>query len=209
MNTYRRTAVVAGVLWILATVAGLASTVLLGPILGAPDYLARISANEGQVLLAALAQFILVVVVLLLLVTLSRESVAAGDSTSSAFRVPAVLLMAARDWLSPVAAVLTFGLGAIMYYKVFYRSGLVPRWLAAWGLVGAAILTVSGLLVLFRLAAPLGTVQTVMAGPIALQEIVLALWLIFKGFNASAITPAHERETSTGSGTAQAAGSPA
>src|SRR5215213_4259381 len=155
MNTYRRTAVVAGVLWIVATVAGLASTVLLSPILGAPDYLAKIAANEGQVLLAALAQFvaaaaipaiaiaiypilrrhdeglalgsvgfrliegalyILVVVTLLLLVTLARESVAAGDATSSAFRVPAVLLMAARDWLSPVAAVLTFGLGAVMYY---------------------------------------------------------------------------------------------
>src|SRR5215210_2136503 len=58
MNTYRRTAVVAGVLWIVATVAGLASTMLLAPILGAPDYLAKISANEGQVLFAAFAQFI-------------------------------------------------------------------------------------------------------------------------------------------------------
>src|SRR5215218_9189886 len=58
MNTYRRTAVVAGVLWIVATVAGLVSTVLLTPILAAPDYLAKIAANEGQVLLAALAQFV-------------------------------------------------------------------------------------------------------------------------------------------------------
>jgi hypothetical protein len=248
MNTYRRTAVVAGVLWIMATVAGLASTVLLTPILGAPDYLTRIAANEGQVLLAALSQFIaaaaipgiaialypvlrrhdeglalgsvgfrliegalyvLVVVTLLLLVTLSRESAAAGDATSAAFTVPAVLLMAARDWLSPVAAVLTFGLGAVMYYKVFYQSGLIPRWLASWGLVGATLLTVSGLLVMFRLAAPLGTTQTVMAFPIAVQEIVLAVWLIFRGFNASAIAATHARETSTGPTTAQAAASPA
>src|SRR5215211_8726614 len=58
MNNYRTTAIVAGVLWIVATVAGLVSTMLLAPILGAPDYLARIAANEGQVLLAALSQFI-------------------------------------------------------------------------------------------------------------------------------------------------------
>src|SRR6266542_759817 len=58
MSTNRTTAIVAGLLLIVATLAGLASTVLLGPILSAPDYLTRISANENQVLLGALFQFI-------------------------------------------------------------------------------------------------------------------------------------------------------
>src|SRR5664279_3885089 len=173
MGTSRTIAVATGVLFIVATLGGLASTALLTPILSAPDYLARISANENQVLLGALFQFIgaaacpaiaialypvlrrhneglalgsvgfrliegalyvIVVVCLLLLVTLSHESVRAGAPASSAFQVPGVLLMAARDWLSPVGAVLTYGLGAVMYYWVFYRSRLVPRWLSVWGL---------------------------------------------------------------------------
>ena len=55
MNTNRRIAVVAGVLFIIATVADLISrVVLVQPILGAPDYLTKISANEGKVLLGAL-----------------------------------------------------------------------------------------------------------------------------------------------------------
>ena len=59
MNTNRRIAVVAGVLFIIATVADLISrVVLVQPILGAPDYLTRISANEDQVLLGALFLFI-------------------------------------------------------------------------------------------------------------------------------------------------------
>jgi len=222
MNANRRTAVVVGALFIIATVGALASSALLTPILGVPDYLTRISANEGQVLWGAFVQFIagaacpaiaialypvirehgeglalgsvglrliegalyiVLVVVLLLLVTLSRETVAAGAVASSAFQVPGVLLMAARDWLGPVAAVLTFGLGAFMYYWVLYRSRLVPRWLSGWGIVATALVTASGVLVMLGAAAPMSTTQVVLALPIAVQEMVLAVWLIARGFN--------------------------
>jgi len=222
MTTNRRIAVVAGVLFIIATLGALASTVLLTPILSGPDYLTRISANQNQVLLGALFQFIgavgcpaiaialypvlkghneglalgsvglrliegtlyvFIVICLLLLVTLSQESARVGASASSAFQVPGMLLMAARDWLGPVGAVLTFGLGAVMYYWVFFRSRLIPRWLSIWGLVGATSVTVSGLLVMFRLTDPLSTTQAVLAVPIAVQEMVLAAWLIAKGFD--------------------------
>jgi Domain of unknown function (DUF4386) len=55
MNSNRRFAVAAGVLFIIATVADVISRVVfLQPILGASDYLTRISTNEGQVLLGAL-----------------------------------------------------------------------------------------------------------------------------------------------------------
>jgi hypothetical protein len=82
-----------------------------------------------------------------------------------------------------------------MYYWVFYRSRLVPRWLAGWGLVGATLVTVSGLLVMLRVAAPLGTTQIVLALPIAVQETVLAVWLIAKGFNLSTIAAESAGET--------------
>ena len=229
VNTNRRIAVVAGVLFIIATLGSVAGAAFLSPILSAPDYLTRISANENQVLLGALFQFIggaacpaiaialypvlrkhneglaigsvgfrliegalyvLIVICLLLLVTLSRESVRAATPAASAFQVPGMLLMAARDWLGPVGAVLTFGLGALMYYWVFYRSRLVPRWLSAWGLVAITLVMVSGLLVMFGLAEPMSTTQLVLALPIGVQEMVLAVWLIAKGFNPRAIASA-------------------
>jgi hypothetical protein len=229
MSTNRTNAVVAGALFIVATVADVISRVaFVQPILSAPDYLTKISANENQVLLGALflligavsaagiaialypvlrthneglalgsvgfrliegALYVGLVVCLLLLVTLSQESANSGAPASSAYKVPGALLMAARDSLGEVA-VLAFGLGALMYYWVFYRSRLIPRWLSAWGLVAITSVMSSGLLVLFRLAEPMSTTQLVLALPIAVQEMVLAVWLIARGFNPRAIASA-------------------
>ena len=49
MNTYRKTAISVGVLFIIATVLGMLGNIPLKPILDAPDYLISISANENQV----------------------------------------------------------------------------------------------------------------------------------------------------------------
>ena len=40
---------------------------------------------------------------------------------------------------------------------------------------------------MFRLITPMSTIQVVLSLPIALQEMVMAVWLIVKGFNLSPI----------------------
>lgn len=235
MDTNRKTAVVAGVLFITATLADVTSRVaLVQPILGTPVDLTRISTNDHQVLLGAVllligaaaatgiaialypvlrkydeglalgavafrliegALYFGIVVCVLLLVTLSHESANPGAPNSSAYDVPVALLMAARESLGEVA-VLVFGTGAFMYYWVFYRSRLVPRWLSVWGLVAIASVMVSGLLVVVRLTEPMSTTQVVLALPIAVQEMVMAVWLIAKGFNPSALAAESAGETS-------------
>ena len=79
-----------------------------------------------------------------------------------------------------------FILGALMFYYMLYRSKLVPRWLSGWGLLAALPYFVSGILGLFALLRPMSTGQMVLVLPLALQEMVLAVWLIVKGFNSSA-----------------------
>jgi hypothetical protein len=54
MNSYRRTAVIVGILFIVGTVSGILSGVLASPILDDPDYLNKVSANENRVILGAL-----------------------------------------------------------------------------------------------------------------------------------------------------------
>ena len=48
-----------------------------------------------------------------------------------------------------------FVLGALMFYVLLYQSRLVPRWLSAWGLVGAALYIVPPLGSMFGLLAGL------------------------------------------------------
>ncbi len=127
------------------------------------------------------------VIGLLSLLTLSQEFVRAGSPDPSYFQTLGVLIRAGYDWVNNVAVLVTWCIGALMYYYVFYQSRLVPRWLSGWGLVGCTLTIIASMLVMFRLISPMGTIQGVSNLPIALQEMVLAVWLIFKGFNSSAI----------------------
>ena len=61
MDSDRKTAIIVGLLFITAMVAGMLRFVLLDPILDAPDYLINVSANENLVIIGTLSFFILAV----------------------------------------------------------------------------------------------------------------------------------------------------
>jgi hypothetical protein len=126
------------------------------------------------------------VIGLVLLLALAQAFMKAGAPAASYFHTVGALLLTGRDWVNTVAVLLTWCISALMYYAVFYQTRLVPRWLTGWGLVGCSVTIVGSLLVMFQVIAPWSTVQGVMNLPIALQEMVLAVWLIAKGFNLSA-----------------------
>jgi hypothetical protein len=72
--------------------------------------------------------------------------------------------------------------GALLYYSVLYEARLVPRWLTGWGIVGAVALLLAAVLITLRIIAAESAVQFALAAPIGIQEMVLAVWLITKGF---------------------------
>ncbi len=220
MNSYRKTAIIVGVLFIIGTAAGVLSVVLTGSILDDPDYLIEVSANENQIIIGALFVLIMgfalamvpvmlfpifkkhnyalalgavvfrgaleavtyigIAISWLLLLTLSQEFVKAGAPDASFFQTSGELLLAAGDWIGQMLS-LVFSLGALMIYYLFYQSKLIPRWLSGWGLVGAILFLATPLLSMF------GYGLGILVAPLAVQEMVLAVWLIVKGFNSSAI----------------------
>ena len=127
------------------------------------------------------------VCVYLSIITLSQQFVKAGAPDSSYFQTLGVLLYAGNRWVSNVAGLLAFSIGCLLYYIIFYRTKLVPRWLSVWGLVAAILAMLSTVLVLVGLIAPFGTEQVAMSVPMLPQEMVLAAWLIVKGFNPAVI----------------------
>lgn len=131
--------------------------------------------------------YIILVLSMLALAGLGRDYIAAGSPSDSYFQVVGGLLVAVPDWAGHgILDVAIFPVGAVILYTVFYRVGLVPRWLSVWGLVGAVLYWAGGFLVMFDVIAPLGSVHVMLQAPLGLQELVLGIWLISKGFNASA-----------------------
>ncbi len=134
---------------------------------------------------------------LLSLLTLGRRYVA-GTSDASYYQPTGASLLALRDWSYLFGTLIFFGLGALVLNYLLYRSRLVPRWLSAWGLIGATSVLLYGFLGLFGLSTDLTSPSTFLALPIALQEMVFAVWLIVKGFDPSASASGSAKENPSG-----------
>jgi hypothetical protein len=112
----------------------------------------------------------------------------AGASNASYYQPLGALLLALHDWSIWMGTLIFFGLGSLTLNYLLYQPKLVPRFLSVWGLIGAALVLIYGLLGLFSLTPNMiSSVLTILALPIAVQEMVFAVWLIVKGFNPAAI----------------------
>ena len=123
----------------------------------------------------------------LLLISLSQEYIKAGAPDVSYYQTLGALVLRGHDSIRSILEIV-FPLGALMFYAVLYQSKLIPRWISGWGLAAALLWLAVGLLGLFHLIVPMSTMQIVLSLPIGLQEMVMAVWLIVKGFNLSPIT---------------------
>ena len=218
-GTNRSTAVIVGVLFIIGTVSGILSAVFTGAILGAPDYLAQVAANETRMITGAFfvllmglslamvpvmmyplfkkqnealalgavvfrgpieaAVYILMVVSWLLLILVSQEFNSVGAAAPQ-FQALGAVLLKANDMINPVLEIV-FSLGALMFYTLFYQTRLIPRWLSGWGVIGAIVYLVAGVMALF------GIEMGFLLALLGVQEMVMALWLIIKGFSPAAL----------------------
>ncbi|MFF2528358.1 DUF4386 domain-containing protein [Brevibacillus sp. NPDC058079] len=125
---------------------------------------------------------ILGVITLLLLLTLSHEFAKVGTLHVSYFQTLGGLLREGRDLVNHVATTLAFVLAMFLFTYIFYQTKLVPRWLSVWGLIGSTLSILASLLFMIRFIG-LDTAYMMLNIPIAFQQLVLAIWLIMKGFN--------------------------
>ena len=218
----RKIAVITGVIFIIATVAGLVANALI-PDLTGTDYLTQVSSHPNQVAAGVLliligyfacagiavvmypvlkkwnaglalgsvvfrtietAFYMVGLVSLLSLLALGQQFTTAGTADRTSLQAIGNLLVSVRD-NAALVAVFAFCLGAFMYYYLFFQSRLIPRWLSGFGIVAITLMMVACVLALF--SGNRITSYIPLAAPIAVQEMVLAVWLIVKGFNPSAV----------------------
>ncbi len=220
----KRTATTVGILFIIATMAGVISVALIGSILDPQGILDNVAADDTSVVLAVLFDLVLAgaviaipvvmfpvlkqqsegtargyfaarllegmvivlgAIFLLTLVTVSRESADVVDGATGSGSIGAALV-AARDWTDLIGTQLVFGVTALILNLSMFRSLLIPRFISIWGLIGAALAIVSTLSIMLLDLDPFSTTSIVLLLPIAVQEMVMAIWFIVKGFNLSA-----------------------
>ena len=122
----------------------------------------------------------------LLFLTILSQQYIAGSPDTYYLQTLGTLLLKGKDTISTISQIV-FPLGALIFYFLLYQSKLIPRWISGWGLIAAILWIAVTLLDLFGIISAWSTVQVVLALPIGLQEMVMAVWLIVKGFNPSAI----------------------
>ena len=211
MSADRKAAIWIGVLYIIGTVGMVLSAVVTNAVLSGPAYVAQVAEQPNQVAVGALLLLVAGLALAMIPVVFwpvgrrYNETLAMGYVVFRGAIEGGVYIVGALCWLllialstepdaRPLASfvrttetviwdqliAIPFVLGALMFYVLLYQSRLVPRWLSTWGLAGAALYIVAPLGSMFELS--LGFLMA----PLGLQEMVMAVWLMAKGFNPPA-----------------------
>ena len=122
------------------------------------------------------ATFVVGVLVTLSLLSLSQEFIKAGAPDASYFQTGGTVLIAASNYAWMLGQSV-FCIGVLMLNYLLYQSRRIPRWLSGWGFIGAPLMLVAGFLLLVD-GDPNSPLSNVLYAPLALQEMVFAVWLI-------------------------------
>jgi len=226
MNSNRKTGIIVGVLFIIATVFLFIGETFYKPILSSPDYLDIAYPNRISVIIGILLEFACVLAIPLIpvffypilkkhnavlslgyvvfrsfefmllsiaeinklsLIGVSQEYLNNGGVDASYFQYIGSSIQSENYWGDTAGLIynIVFVIGALILYSVLYKSKLIPRWISIWGFIAAIALLIGAMLSTFIGIPPVITILVIT--PIGVQEMVMAGWLIVKGFNPSAI----------------------
>ena len=217
----RRTALVAGILYLLTYASSIPAALLLSNTLADPSYILGAGA-DGQVRLAALLDIVngltaigtavalysvvkrqheglaigfvasrLFEAAILFIGVVSVVSIAALRETAASATDPAALAAAGTTLVSQYKVAFVLGTGipalnAFLLGSLLFRSRLVPRAIPALGLIGAVSFGVWNIGYVLGVTESLTPWHSISVAPIFLWELIVGLWMTFKGFNRSA-----------------------
>lgn len=227
VNSYRKTARIIGLMYVLGFVVGIGGEILIKSVIDSPNHLSVISVSAMTIAIGALlwmlavawdalhgilmfpilklyserlaigylafrimdATFIAIMVLFILIqIPLAGEYLKSGNPDIGIFQSLSTLLSKGQLYAYYIG-MMTLGISGLMLCYAFYKTKLIPRILAIWGLVGYAVIF-------------LGMASEIMGSGLSLisslpggfWELFIGFWLIFKGFNKTPITPGSAKE---------------
>jgi hypothetical protein len=169
---------IGAILWLLAVAGDAAHGVLMFPILKQHSERMAVGYLAARIVDAI---FIAVMILFVLIqIPLGSEYVKAVAPDASYLQALSTLFTQAQLYAYEIG-MSTLGLAGLMLCYTLYRTKLIPRWLAVWGLVGYAI--IFGGMVSAIMGSGLGDISSIAGG---LWEMFIGVWLIAKGFSSTA-----------------------
>ena len=133
------------------------------------------------------AIFIIIgIVSVLALLALSQEYINTAGADSGHFTTTGSLLKAVHSRTFMLGPNFMLALNTVICSYLLYKSLLVPRFISAMGLTGSIFIFYAAVLEMFGIIEHMSNWGIILAVPLFSYEMILALWLLFKGFNASA-----------------------
>lgn len=129
------------------------------------------------------AAVITIGVVSILSVAALRQTVSAGGDTASIVPV-AQALVGVRDWSLVIGPGMA-SFNALMFGTLLYRARLVPRAIPALGLIGAPLFITFVMGTMLGITGPGTLWQIIAVAPFFIWELLVGLWMTFKGFDRS------------------------
>ena len=184
-----------GILEVIVARAGIGTAVALYPVVKRQNEGVALGFVGTRVLEAGT---IFAGVACLLSVVTLRQAGAGADAL-----VTGHALVAMYDRMFLVGQSFLPAVNALLLGSLLYQSRLVPRVLPLLGFIGALLLVASDTATLFGLWGRVSVLSGIAALPVALWEFSLGVWLVVKGFDASAIASQlapteHERAVARG-----------
>ncbi len=131
---------------------------------------------------------------LLSIVTLQRDVASTPGADAGTLVVVGQSLVGAHDWSFLIGQTLLPGINALLLGSLFYRSRLVPRVIPLMGLIGGPLLISSAIGQVIGINEQYSAWSAIAVLPIFLWELLLGLWLVFKGFRTVPATTVEGRE---------------
>ena len=170
---------IGAILWLMAVVGDGAHGVLMFPILKKHSERMAIGYLAARIVDAV---FIAIMVIFILLqIPLGSEYLKAAASDTLYFQVLSTISVQASQYAYQIG-MSALGISGLILNYTFYKTRLIPRFLAVWGLIGYAIIFIG--MLSDTMGSGLGLISSIPGG---LWEVFIGVWLIVKGFNSSAL----------------------
>ena len=120
---------------------------------------------------------------LMTIVTLSHQFTNEVNADSTSYLMAGKTLLALQNWTFAFGPNIALGPSTFMTGYLLHKSKLVPRFISIMGMIGGPLIFICGVLVMFGLFTQTSLWGGLLAIPVFVYEMSLAIRLLSKGFN--------------------------